>query len=175
MEDKSSLMRKLVSAVIVAAFGLSGTLFAAESWDSLNAQVIQMYQKKYYTRAIPVAQRALDVAESDHGSDSPQTVLALNNLAMLYKKTKKYKAAGPLYLRALSVSEKLVGPDHPDLSVPLNNLAMYYETLKNYKKADAYSQRAIRLLETFYGPDHPNTQEARQRYDRMRGLRSAAA
>ena len=83
-------MKKTAMAVL-AVLCVSNAAMAAETWDSLNAQVIQLYQKKYYTKAIPVAQQALDAAESDHGVNSPQTVLALNNLAMLYKKTKKCK------------------------------------------------------------------------------------
>ncbi len=165
-------MKKAAMAVL-AALCVSNAAWAAESWDSLNAQVIQMYQKKYYTKAIPVAQRALDAAESDHGALSPQTVLALNNLAMLYKKTKKYKAAEPLYLRALSISEKILPAGHPDFAVPLNNLAMFYDSQKNYKKADEYAARAIKILETAYGAGDPQAKEARQKYAQMKKERSA--
>lgn len=166
-------VRKQVSVMIVFAslFSSICAIAAEKSWESLNNEVIEMYQKKYYTKAIPVAQKALDVAESTYGSDSSQTVLALNNLAMLYKKTKKTSAAEKLYLRELAISEKLVGPDHPDLCVPLNNLAMFYDAEKHYKKADEYSMRAIKILEAAYGPTHPQVQEAKQKYSQMKSQR----
>lgn len=166
-------MRKRVNVLIVFAFLFSGfaAMAAEKSWDELNKEIIEMYQKKYYTKAIPVAQKALDVAESTYGSDSSQTVLALNNLAMLYKKTGKYSAAEKLYLRELAISEKLVGLDHPDLCVPLNNLAMLYDIQKHYKKADEYSARAIKILEAAYGPTHAQVQEAKQKYNQMKSQR----
>ena len=161
-----------ITAVLALAAMIASNASAAESWGTLNQQVIELYQKKYYTKAVPLAQRALDVAESDYGSNSPETVLALNNLAMLYKKTKKYKAAEPLYQRSLSISEKLVGPNHPDLGVPLNNLAMYYDSQKEYKKADKLSERAIAILDKAYGPKSPYVAQAHERYEAMKKARS---
>jgi tetratricopeptide (TPR) repeat protein len=167
-------MKKFVCAVIMTAVCISNMSWAGagESWDALNAKVIRMYKMKKYTKAIPVAQKALDAAESEHGSDSPQTVLALNNLALLYKKTKKYKAAEPLYLRALTISEKILPSGHPDFAVPLNNLAMYYDSQKHYKKADEYANRAIQILAAAYGPSNPQVEQARKKYEQMKRERA---
>ena len=161
------------AAWTVCALLLSGGAVAAagSTWADLNRQVIDMYQKKMYTKAIPVAQKARDAADSEYGAESRESVLALNNLAMLYKKTKRYPAAESLYKRALLISEKLYGPDHPDLALPLNNLAMLYNIRRDYAKADRYSLRAIGLLERAYGPGHPYTLEARARYEAMRKAR----
>ncbi len=165
-------MKRIWLAATVVLFSFNGAAIAAGSnWADLNLQVIHMYQKKMYTKAIPVAQKARDAAESEYGAESRESVLALNNLAMLYKKTKHYSAAEPLYKRALTVSEKLFGYDHPDLALPLNNLAMFYDSRKNYQKADPYSLRAIRLLEKAYGPKHAYTLEARERYEKMKQAR----
>ena len=166
---------KRITACLVTLVSLSLAAAGAaveSSWSDLNRQVIEMYQKKYYSKAIPVAQKALDLAESTYGSDSPETVLALNNLAMLYKKTKRYKAAEPLYKRALTISERLAGPNHPDLAVPLNNLAMYYQARKNYAKAYEFSLRAISILEKAYGPKHPYVIQAHERFEAMKRGRS---
>jgi tetratricopeptide (TPR) repeat protein len=158
--------------LFVAMIVLGAAAFAAAStWADLNLQVIELYQKKEYTKAIPVAQQARDAAESEYGVQSRENVLALNNLAMLYKKTKHYSAAEPLYKQALSVSEKLFGADHPDLALPLNNLAMFYNLQNNYKKADEYSLRAISLVEKAYGPKHAYALEARDRYEAMKKTR----
>ena len=166
-------MRRTPTAFAWALLFFNGAAIAAGStWADLNLQVIDMYQKKMYTKAIPVAQKARDAAESEYGAESRESVLALNNLAMLYKKTKRYSAAEPLYQKALTASEKLYGPDHPDLSVPLGNLAMFYESQQNYKKSDEYSLRAIALLEKAYGPNHAYTLQARERYEAMKKARA---
>ena len=162
---------KQISAAWTAGMllALTGAAMAAEpTWADLNLQVIDLYQKKDYTKAVPVAQKARDAAEFEYGAESRESVLAVNNLAMLYKKTGRLPAAEPLYKQALAVSEKLYGPDHPDLSLPLNNLAMFYNEREDYKKADKYSLRAIALLEKAYGPDHAYTLQARERYEGMK-------
>ena len=160
----------VLAAVVLVAFN-TAALAAEPTWADLNLKVIDMYQKKEYTKAIPVAQKARDAAESEYGAESRESVLAMNNLAMLYKKTGHTTAAGPLYKNALKVSEKLYGTSHPDLALPLNNLAMFYNGQKDYKKADEYSQRAISILEKEYGPAHALTVQARERYAAMKKAR----
>jgi tetratricopeptide (TPR) repeat protein len=164
---------KKIAAFLLVSCTLSSAVFAADAaWPDLNNQVIEMYQKKFYTKAIPVAQQALDLAESTYGANSPEAALSLNNLAMLYKKTKKYPAAEKMYLKALAASEKIVGKDNADLAVPLNNLAMLYESQKNYKKSDEYSKRAISILEKKYGAKHATVLEAKSRYEAMKKARA---
>lgn len=162
-------MKRTVFAFMALAFlGAGVALAATPEWADLNLKVIGLYQEEKYEEAVPLAQKARDAAESEYGTQSREYVLALNNLAMLYKKTGHTSAAGPLYKQALAVSEKLLGADHPDLALPLNNLAMFYNMQKDYKKADDYSQRAIALLEKAYGSAHSYTAEARDRYEAMK-------
>ena len=166
-------MTKFVS--VLALSGLLGVSVcgaaAPESWSALNLQVLELYQKKYYTKAIPVAQKARDAAESEYGANSRESILAMNNLAMLYKKTDRLSAAEALYKKSLLASGKLLGENHPDLALPLGNLAMLYNEQKDYKKADYYSQRAIALLQQSYGPEHEYTVQARERYEAMKKAR----
>src|SRR5438128_2275379 len=101
-------MKKGSLFVIAALLSLNATVWAADQkWADLNLRIIDLYQKKEYAKAVPLAQQARDAAESEYGADSRESVLALNNLAMLYKKTDHLTAAGPLYKKALAVSEKL--------------------------------------------------------------------
>ena len=160
--------------ILLGLLLLNSRGFAAEArWADLNLKVIKMYQEKMYTKAIPVAQQARDAADSEYGTESRESVLAMNNLAMLYKKTKHYSAAGLLYKKALKVSEKLYGPDNPDLALPLNNLAMFYEQQKDYSRSDEYSKRAIALLAKTKGPTDPYTLQAKERYEMMKKARNS--
>ena len=164
-------MRPFALAVLALSI-FNGAVFAADqTWADLNLEVIDMYQKKEYAQAVPVAQQARDAAESEYGAESRESVLAMNNLAMLYKKTGHTTAAGPLYRNALKISEKLYGVDNPDLALPLNNLAMFYNEQDDFKKADEYSQRAISILEKEYGPKHALTLQARERHEAMKKAR----
>lgn len=157
--------------LIVLACVLASAAYAEEKWADLNQEVIRLYQKKDYSRATRKAQQALDAADSEYGEGSRESILAMNNLAMLYKTTGKYTAAEPLYKKSLAASEKLLGSDHPDLAVPLNNLALYYQSQGKRQSAQKYADRAVAVLEKANGPNHPNVLEARARYAAMKKAR----
>jgi tetratricopeptide (TPR) repeat protein len=145
----------------------SAASFGADTWAGLNRQVTDMYQKRYYTKAIPVAEKALSLAEKQYGPESPETALSLNNLGMLYKHKKMYSKAEPLYKRSLAISEKIVGSKSPDLTVALNNLAMLYAEMGKWSEARHYSIRAMSILEKHYGVNHAISKDARRRYLEM--------
>ncbi|HTL70193.1 MAG TPA: tetratricopeptide repeat protein [Candidatus Eisenbacteria bacterium] len=145
----------------------------ADEWSDLNNRVTELYQKGSFDEAVPVAEKSLALAEKTYGAEKPETALALNNLAMLYKKQKRYADAESLYKRALKISESLVGPDHPDVTVALNNLALLHAAQGDYKTAEDLSLRALNILTKAYGKDHPTVVQAYQRYDELK--RQAAA
>ncbi len=76
-----------------------------------------------YDSAIVEAEKALEVAEKNVGSDHPDVATSLNNLAELYQKQGQYARAEPLCKRALEIREKTLGPEHPDVAQSLNDLA----------------------------------------------------
>jgi tetratricopeptide (TPR) repeat protein len=87
-------------------------------WEVLTEEVMSLYQKGQYDRAMVVAKKALEVAEQTVGPDHPSVATSLNNLAALYKTQGQYAQAEPLYKRSLAIREKALGPDHPYPSHP---------------------------------------------------------
>src|SRR5262245_47854217 len=81
--------------------------------DTLNAEILRLYQAGKYADAVPLAQRALAIREKALGPDHPDVAQSLNTLATLYSKQGLYAETEPLYTRALAIREKLLGPDHP--------------------------------------------------------------
>ena len=82
------------SPFVLLALGLwilAGPASLAEDDDpnALNKQVNQLIEQGKYQEAIPIAERAVEVAKRTRGPDDPKTTEALNNLAlsliMLYK------------------------------------------------------------------------------------------
>lgn len=156
---------------LIVILATSSAAYAEDKWADLNPEVIRLYQKKDYPRAVRKAQTALDAAENEYGAGSREVILSENNLAMLYKTTGKYAAAERLYKKSLADSEKLLGPEHPDLALPLNNLALYYQSQGKRQTADKYADRAVAILEKAYGPNHANVVEAKARYALMKKQR----
>ncbi len=114
-------------------------------WETLNAEVISLYQKGQYDRAVVVAKKALDVAEKAVGPDHPSVATSLNNLALLYDTQGQYAPAEPLYKRSLAIREKALGPDHPDVATSLENMAALYRATQREKEAEKLEQRAARI------------------------------
>ena len=122
--------------------------------EHLNSQVSQDYAAGRYQQAIPLAQRALDIAEKAASAEQPTiTVLSLINLARLYRATGAYAKAEPLYQHALVITEKALGPDHPVTATVLNNLAGLYYATGAYAKAEPLYQRALAIQEKTLGSE----------------------
>ena len=68
-------------------------------------------------------QRILTVHENFLGSEHPDTLKSVNNLAIVLKAKGDYAAAEPLYRRALAGREKALGPEHPDTLMSVAHLA----------------------------------------------------
>jgi tetratricopeptide (TPR) repeat protein len=92
---------------------------------------------------MPLAQRALAIAEKTLDPDGPAVAQALNNLALAYEKLDRYAEAEPLHKRSLAINEKTLGPDHPAVATSLNNLALLYDHQGRYADALPLVQRTI--------------------------------
>jgi tetratricopeptide (TPR) repeat protein len=123
--------------------------------EALKRQVNQLYQAGKFAETIPIAQRALALAESQFGTEHLAVADALNGLALAYKSRGQYVEAEPLYKRNLAIVEKLRGASHPDLGVPLNNLAQLYRAIGRFGEAEQLLKRAIVNVETL-GREHVN-------------------
>ncbi len=125
--------------------------------ESLNRQVVDLYQAGKYQEAILIARQLLEVLERTNGPEHPDTASSLNNLALLYKETGDYAKAEPLFRRALAISEKALGPQHPLTATSLNNLAELYRAMGDYAKAESLYSRALAIREKALGPQHSDT------------------
>jgi tetratricopeptide (TPR) repeat protein/CHAT domain-containing protein len=128
-----------------------------EEAKRLNARVVELCGQAHYEEAIPLAQRALAIAENLLGPDHPDIGVLLNSLADLYTATGTYEKAQPLLQRALAINEKVLGPEHRDTAASLNNLAELYRTMGAYAEARPLYQRALAINEKVLGSEHPDT------------------
>ena len=105
------------------AFGTGAATHAQGiEWETLNAEVEQLYGQHQYDRAIVVAKKALAVAEQDGGADSRSAATSLYRLAELYYAQGQYAHAEPLYKRAVAIREKALSLDHPNVNLSPENI-----------------------------------------------------
>src|SRR5260370_771422 len=74
-----------------------------EEFKSLNQQVHKLFEQGKYQEAIPLAEKAVELARRVRGAEHPDTATSLNNLALLYRDMHEYAKAEPLYQEALRI------------------------------------------------------------------------
>ena len=119
------------SPFVLLALGLWILACAASQSDDdefnlLNQQVQTLFKQGKYQEAIPLAEKAVEIAKRVYGPEHPDTATSLNNLAVLYRDMGEYAKAEPLYQEALRIRQKVLGSEHPDTAISLNNLAGLY-------------------------------------------------
>jgi len=110
-----------------------------------------------YPPAEPLLKRGLAVGERVLGPEHPDTLVSVNNLALLFESQGNYADAEPLYRRALETSERVLGPEHPDTLASMNNLAVLLVRKGDTAGAEPLYQRALKARERVLGPEHPDT------------------
>jgi tetratricopeptide (TPR) repeat protein len=139
-------------------FSLSSPCFAQDdNLTELNQRTSSLFAEGKYQEAIPIAERALDVAKRARGSEDLETADALNNLGRLYKKVGDYAKAEPLYEQALRIRQKVLGPEHLSTATSLNNLGLLYNDLREYAKAEPLLKEALRVYQKVLGNADPYT------------------
>jgi len=125
--------------------------------NALNQRVRQLIEQGKYQEAIPIAERAVEMAKRVRGPEHSETADALNNLGSLFKKIRDYAKAEPLYREALQIRQKVLGSEHLDTATSLNNLGLLYKDLGEYAKAEPLLQEALRIYQQVLGKEHPST------------------
>ena len=65
--------------------------------------MLQLYQAGNHAQALPIAEQALNKAQTEFGSNSAEAALSLNNLAMLYEARGEKDSADEVYARIRSM------------------------------------------------------------------------
>ena len=68
--------------------------------------------------------QTLELREKVLGVEHPDTLMSMNNLAMVLQAQGKYEAAEEMHRQTLELREKVLGPEHPDTLTSMNNLAV---------------------------------------------------
>jgi esterase/lipase superfamily enzyme/tetratricopeptide (TPR) repeat protein len=106
----------------------------------LNRQIAQLKAAGKYAEAIPLAQKALALAEKK-GATSPDVANALDTLASLYEAQNNYTEAEPLLKRSLTIREQ--SPGQPGVAASRERLAVSYDKLGRAADAQATRSKTI--------------------------------
>jgi len=100
------------------------------------------------------SQRALDIIQNTLGTEHPNLVWPLTNLADISHRQGDDEASDEGFQRALKIAELSFGKDHPDLAWILNPYSQTRLALGDAAGAKKMVDRALYLIETNFGPHH---------------------
>ena len=152
------VIHHLLSALLLV-FLVASQVFARQDaqdkslakWRELNERVVKLQGAGLYVKALPIANRALELAERTVGPDDPVLATSLESLATNYRGLNRYETARSLYERAIEIREKRQGPNHPDLATTRADLALVYELEQKYAEAEPLYESALAVKEMVLG------------------------
>ena len=111
-----------IALMMVLGLSLGSIAFAQEvNWNAITNQALALSRQGKHREALPLAKKALKIAERNFSPDDTLVALSLNNLAEVYRALGQYAKAEPLLKRAMAIREKALGPDHPHVAQSLKN------------------------------------------------------
>ena len=109
-------------------------------------------------RAIRQLERAVALRrKSTLGSDDPDVVSSIANLAVVYRDAGRNSESIPLLEEALTKMKSLNGPDHPDTLTSMTNLAAGYRDAGRFAEALTLLEESFKVKQAKLGPDHAKT------------------
>jgi CHAT domain-containing protein/tetratricopeptide (TPR) repeat protein len=124
--------------------------------DELFQSVAQLSDQGRWEEALPLAQRATDLARSHLGEVHPGYAASLHNLAFVYHALGDHAAALPLLERAGKIALAALGENHPFYAESLHKLAVAHVAMGDRATALPLQRRAAEIRRAALGEAHPD-------------------
>lgn len=110
----------------------------------------------WFNVGIPVTECLVKKYEAI-GSEHPESLRSLNNLACFLSDKGDLPGAKSIYQRTVEARERTLGPEHPDTLSSLNGLAVLLYAKGDLAGAEPILRRALEARERTLGLEHPDT------------------
>ena len=116
----------------------------------------------YPKKALALFEKARATFTAKLGSDHPETLLSMSNLANSYADAGQNERALKLHEETLALQKVKLGPDHPLTLLGMENLAYSYTNTGQYERALKLHEETLALQKAKLGSDHPGTLHSMQ-------------
>ena len=99
----------------------------------------------------------LEIEKRDLGTDHPDTLTSMANLASTYWNQGRWDEAEELFVQVIETSKTKLGADHPGTLISIANLASTYRNQGRWDEAEELFVQVIETRKTKLGADHPAT------------------
>lgn len=101
--------------------------------------------------------RTWELRRQELGEEHRDTVIAMNDLAVLYQTRGRYDEAEALHSRSLELSRRVFGEEHAQTLISMNALALLYKSRGRYDEAEPLMRRTLELRRRLHGEEDPST------------------
>jgi tetratricopeptide (TPR) repeat protein len=101
--------------------------------------------------------RAVELRRVQLGDEAPETLISLDDLALVLREQGRFDEATEIAERTLAVRSRIFGPDHPDTLTAAGTLAAVYASLGRLGPAEDLYARTLDIQRRVIGPVHPDT------------------
>ncbi len=158
----------------IAAGTQLGDLPYSDLGTMLNNVALILRKSGRQKAAEPYYLHALQIYESQLGSNHADVASVLNNLAVFYTNERRYSEAEKIHLRALDIREKVYPATHPDIAQSKCNLAVVYHSRGDYAKAAELYRASLKSWEEASGKPSEDYEVVASNYaDLLRSLGQA--
>ena len=120
----------------------------------LYTQLSNLYWTKGdYAKAQPIAERAIEIARKDPHPNEPQTALAMDGLALIYRVTEQGPKAEETLKQIIAMMQESVGDEHPRMVAYRAHLAWQYGRRGDFNADILELQHAIAISDKVLEPD----------------------
>ena len=91
------------------------------------------------------------------GTEHPDTLTSMINLASLYSEQGRWKEAEKLGVLAMETTKRVLGTEHPDTLASMANLASTFSIQGRWKEAEDLEVQAVETSSRVLGKQHPDT------------------
>jgi len=120
--------------------------------------------------AVEQFQAARLIYTQHRGSNHPDTLRSMYNLALGYGSLGRHAESLKLHEETLALQKEILGPDHPDTLQSILTVAFRYATAKRYDEAIQLNQEVLDLRIKMLGPDHLDTLTSKMVLARSYGM-----
>jgi hypothetical protein len=110
-----------------------------------------------YPDAEKQLERAVDLQRRVLGSEHPDTLKSMHDLANLYSSEGKYAQSEAIDIQILEIRRRVLGPEHPDTLKSMNNLANDYLFEGKYAQAEPLYTQNLDMKRRALGPENRST------------------
>ena len=125
-----------------------------QAWPTL---ALILGENGWIRDALQLSEEVVKLQKNKLGSDHPDTLASMNNLASRYSEAGRRPEALQLSEEVVKLQKNKLGSDHPDTLASMNNLASRYSEAGRRPEALQLSEEVVKLQKNKLGSDHPDT------------------